>query len=69
MNPFNWRNGAPSVMLPEGDSLGRSKRASDAVARKTAQTGRNPGTVPGLGRKTHKRDTDTAWSRSNSGVG
>ena len=67
MNPFNWRNGAPSVMLPEGDSLGRSKRASDAVARKTAQTGRNPGTVPGLGRKVHGGDTETANMRQ-SGV-
>lgn len=69
MNPFNWRTGQPSVMAEEGDSLARSRRASEAVARKTAATGRNPGTVPGLSRKTHARDTDTAWSRSNSGVG
>lgn len=69
MNPFNWRNGQPSVMLPEGDTLGRSKRASDAVARKTAATGKNPGTIAGISRKANKRDTDTAWLRSNSGVG
>lgn len=67
MNPFNWRNGAPSVMLPEGDSLGRSKRASDAVARKTAQTGRNPGTIKGITRTPGR--PSKAWFRSNSGVG
>lgn len=69
-NPFLWKqNPRPSIFLADGDSATRSRRASQAVDRKTAQTGVNPGTLHGLGRKTHRRDTETAWSRSNSGVG
>lgn len=67
MNPFNWRNGQPSVMLPAGDSLGRSKRASDAVARKTAATGKNPGTIRGISKADRAKNRETAWARK-SGV-
>ena len=79
-NPFCWKsNPQPSIFsddphfTPRSNGLTVSQTSSvtssKTVAKKTAETGRNPGTIEGLGRKTHKRDTDTAWSRSNSGVG
>ena len=67
MNPFNWRNGQPSVMLPEGDSLGRSKRASDAVARKTLATGKNPGSITGISKADRAANRERGWARK-SGV-
>lgn len=45
-NPFLWReNPRPSIFLADGDSATRSRRASQAVDRKTAATGKNPGTL------------------------
>lgn len=67
MSAFNWRTGQPSVMLPEGDTLGRSKRASDAVDRKTAKTGRNPGSIAGISKADRAKNRETAWARK-SGV-
>lgn len=69
MSAFYWNTGEPSIFLADGDAATRSRRASEAVDRKTKRDGKNPGTLTGLGRKTHGRDTDTAWLRSNSGVG
>lgn len=69
MSAFYWNTGEPSIFLADGDAATRSRRASESVDRKTKETGVNPGTITGLSRKTHARDTDTAWSRSNSGVG
>lgn len=67
MNPFNWRNGQPSVMLPEGDAATRSRRASEAVDRKTAATGVNPGTIRGISKADRAKNRETAWARK-SGV-
>ena len=54
-NPFEWaKNPRPSIFLgqpgfpPDGKT--RSQQASEAVDRRTAATGRNPGTVAGLRR-------------------
>lgn len=69
-NPFMWASHPrPSIFLADGDAATRSRRASEAVDRKTAATGVNPGTIRGISRKANKRDTDTAWTRINSGVG
>ncbi len=73
MNAFDWSG--PSLYAndktakPGPDGLTHGQRVTRTVERITRLTGRNPGTVAGLSRKTHKRDTDTAWCRSNSGVG
>ena len=67
-NPFMWAsNPRPSIFLADGDSATRSRRASEAVDRKTERDGKNPGTLTGLGRKTHGRDSETAYMRK-SGV-
>lgn len=63
MSAFYWNTGEPSIFLADGDSATRSRRASQAVDRKTAATGKNPGTLHGLGRKTHGRDSETAYMR------
>lgn len=67
MSAFYWNTGEPSIFLRDGDAATRSRRASEAVDRKTAATGKNPGTLTGLGRKTHGRDSETAYMRQ-SGV-
>ncbi len=67
-NPFLWASHPrPSIFLADGDAATRSRRASEAVDRKTKRDGKNPGTLPGLGRKVHGRDTETAYMRK-SGV-
>ena len=49
MNPFNWRDDPrPSIFLADGDAATRSRRASEAVDRKHAATGVNPGTLRGI---------------------
>ena len=67
MSAFYWNTGEPSIFLRDGDAATRSRRASQAVDRKTAATGKNPGTLTGLGRKVHGRDSETAYMRK-SGV-
>lgn len=67
MNPFNWRNGQHSVMLPDGDAATRSRRASEAVDRKHAATGVNPGTLRGISKADRAKNRETAWARK-SGV-
>ena len=41
----------------------QGKSSAEAVDRKTERDGKNPGTLTGLGRKTHGRDSETAYMR------
>ena len=68
MNPFNWRDDPrPSIFLADGDAATRSRRASEAVDRKTLATGKNPGSITGISKADRAKNRETAWARK-SGV-
>ena len=67
-NPFLWaQNPRPSIFLADGDAATRSRRASEAVDRKHAATGVNPGTLRGISKADRAKNRETAWARK-SGV-
>lgn len=68
--PFHWHeNPRPSVFATDskfvGYSTGKtaSQTMSEATDRKTAATGRNPGTVYGMSTKADKRAEQTELAR------
>ena len=67
MSAFYWNTGQPSIFLQDGDAATRSRRASEAVDRKTAKTGRNPGSIAGISKADRSKNRETAWARK-SGV-
>lgn len=67
ISPFNWNTGEPSIFLADGDAATRSRRASEAVDRKTAATGVNPGTLRGISKADRAANRERGWARK-SGV-
>jgi hypothetical protein len=67
MSAFYWNTGEPSIFLADGDAATRSRRASEAVDRKTAKTGRNPGSIAGISKADRAKNREPAWARK-SGV-
>ena len=67
MSAFYWNTGEPSIFLADGDAATRSRRASEAVDRKTAKTGVNPGTLRGISKADRAANRERGWARK-SGV-
>jgi len=68
-NPFLWhQNPRPSIFLKDGDSATRSRRASQTVDRITASTGKNPGTLTGIGKDSRSSPIPDAWANKARGV-
>lgn len=67
MSAFYWNTGQPSIFLQDGDAATRSRRASEAVDRKTLATGKNPGSITGIRKADRAKNRETAWARK-SGV-
>lgn len=73
-NPFEWaKNPRPSIFLgqpgfpPAGD-LTNSQKASAAVDRITARTGKNPGTLTGISNASRSQPIPDAWLNKARGV-
>ena len=64
---FYWNTGEPSIFLADGNAATRSRRASEAVDRKTLATGKNPGSITGISKAERAKNRETAWARK-SGV-
>ena len=67
MSAFYWNTGEPSIFLADGDAAARSRRASEAVDRKTAATGKNPGSITGISKADRAANRERGWARK-SGV-
>lgn len=67
MSAFYWNTGEPSIFCADGDAATRSRRASEAVDRKTLATGKNPGSITGISKADRAANRERGWARK-SGV-